>query len=70
MQTTHFHISGMTCGACANTVKGALQAVSGVNDVEVLLEEAQATVQYDEHQTSAEQLVSAVTHVGFGVQRF
>ncbi|MCB5189022.1 heavy-metal-associated domain-containing protein [Methylobacillus caricis] len=68
MQTTHLRVIGMSCGACANTVKGALQAVNGVNDVQVELEEAHATVQYDEHQTSSEQLVSAVSHVGFGAQ--
>ena len=68
MQTELLRVTGMTCGACVNTVKGALEAVNGVSEVEVSLDSGKANVKYDETQTSPSQLASAVTHAGFGVQ--
>ena len=42
----HFRISGMTCGACAQRVERAMQAVDGVDDasVNLLAESATASV--------------------------
>ncbi|HZV99089.1 MAG TPA: heavy metal-associated domain-containing protein [Methylophilaceae bacterium] len=67
MQTELFKVTGMTCGACVINVESALKATNGVNDAEVSLETGEARVQYDETQTSADQLKSAVRHAGFGV---
>ena len=52
MQTEHFKVTGMTCSGCISNVTHALQAVSGVGDVSVSLSAGEATVQYDELQTS------------------
>lgn len=68
MQTGLFRVTGMTCGACVNTVKGALEAVGGVSEVEVSLDSGKAAVHFDETQTSAVQLASAITHAGFGAE--
>ena len=67
MQTELLKVSGMTCGGCTSTVTHALQAVSGVGDVNVSLSAGEAAVQYDERLTSPEQLKSAVKGAGYGV---
>ena len=67
MQTEHLKVTGMTCGGCTSNVTEALKAVSGVNDVKVSLSAGEATVQYDERKTSAEQLKLAVKGAGYGV---
>jgi copper chaperone len=67
MQTELMKVTGMTCGGCTSTVTQALQAVSGVGDVNVSLSAGEAAVQYDERLTSPEQLKSAVKDAGYGV---
>jgi copper chaperone CopZ len=67
MQTEHLKITGMTCGGCTSKVTHALNALPGVADVNVSLSAEEATVQYDERLTSADQLKSAVNGAGYGV---
>jgi copper chaperone CopZ len=66
MQTEHLKVTGMTCGGCINMVTHALKAITGVEDVAVSLSAGEATVQYDERQTSPDQLQSAVKDAGYG----
>ena len=67
MQTEIVKVTGMTCGGCISDVTHALKAVSGVSEVDVSLSAGAATVQYDERLTSPDQLKSAVTGAGDGV---
>lgn len=67
IQTEHLKVTGMTCGGCTSTVTHALEAISGVDQVEVSLLGGQATVQYDERLASPAQLKSAVVGAGYGV---
>jgi copper chaperone CopZ len=67
MQTEHLKVTGMTCGGCTSNVTHALEAVSGVRNVEVSLSAAEATVQYDERLTTVDQLRLAITGAGYGV---
>ena len=67
MQTELLNVTGMTCSGCTGSVTKALKAVAGVGDVKVSLSTGEATVQYDERRTSPEQLKSAVTGAGYGV---
>ncbi len=67
MQTEHFKVTGMTCGGCTSKVKSALKAISGVGDVEVSLPSEEAVVQFDEKQTSKDQLNSAIMNAGYGL---
>lgn len=57
-------INGMSCGHCKKSVEKALGAISGVDSVEVNLEEKNATIQMsvnlDDHL-----LMNAVTEEGF-----
>lgn len=65
MQTNVLKISGMTCGGCIGKVSHALEAIAGVGSVEISLRHGQATVQFDEQQTSPEHLRSAVQNSGY-----
>ena len=67
MQTQHMKVTGMTCGGCISNVTQALKAIDGVGDVKVSLSAGEATVQFDERLTSPDQLKSAVTGAGYGV---
>lgn len=55
----------MTCGGCISKVTHALKAIPGVGDVKVSLPAGEASVQYDERQTSPDQLKSAVKSAGY-----
>ena len=45
---TRFHVEGMTCSHCENSVKTAVLALEGVTDVTVGLVEKSVTVTHDE----------------------
>ena len=47
MSTTTYHIKGMTCGHCVNSVKEAIAELDGVRSVDVDLDTGQATVTSD-----------------------
>lgn len=44
-----YHISGMTCGGCANTVKKKLTEVKNITEVEVNLDEHTAIIEMSKH---------------------
>lgn len=67
MQTEIIKITGMTCGGCGSVVTKTLKAVNGVNEVNVSLSAAEATVQYDETLISSDQLKFVVKEAGYGV---
>lgn len=60
-------ITGMTCGGCVRSVTGVLQALPGVESVNVSLEQAQAQVRFDDAQVTPAQLAAAVEDAGFDV---
>jgi periplasmic mercuric ion binding protein len=62
---TEIKVSGMTCGACAVSVKSALTRVKGVKNAEVSSEKGIAIVVYDDEQTSEQQLREAINKTGF-----
>ena len=62
---TEIKISGMTCGACAVSVKSALTRVNGVKSADVSYEKGVATVVYDDEKTNEQQLRDAIRQTGF-----
>ena len=68
MQTTNFHVTGMTCSGCVNAVTKALNAIDGVETVNVSLVSNSATIQFDEKKTDLAHLKSAVTAGGYGTE--
>lgn len=67
MTNTTLNIQGMTCGGCVKSVTSALTREAGVKQVEVLLEQGIARVDYDAGVTSPQRLAAAVTEIGFEV---
>lgn len=67
MATTNIAIQGMTCSACVSSVTTALSAVEGVQNVDVSLEQNQATVTYDDAKVNAENLQAAIEDAGYDV---
>lgn len=60
--TIHLKITGMTCNHCVMRTKKALEAVDGVERVEVTLEPGGAVVQ---GVAAAEALIDAVKDAGY-----
>ena len=63
--TAQIKVSGMTCGACAVSVKRGLEKTKGVKATDVSVEKGQATVVYDDSQVSEQQLRDAINKTGF-----
>ena len=65
METVTMKVGGMTCMGCVSSVTRVLQALKGVNEVEVSLQEAKATVKFDPALADREALRAAVEGAGF-----
>jgi len=64
-QTVTLAVSKMTCAACPITVKTALSRAPGVTAVSVSYEKKQATVAFDDAQTTVTALTRATTDAGY-----
>ena len=58
--TATLRIDGLVCSACATNVRGQLERIPGVCDVEVDLDRGEARVTYDPSLTGSEALAPAV----------
>jgi copper chaperone len=67
MEKTVMNVKGMTCNHCVQTVKGALGALPGVKQVDVLLDKGEVTVAYDESKARPDQFKEAVVEAGYEV---
>ncbi|MGR3569295.1 MAG: heavy metal translocating P-type ATPase [Pseudooceanicola nanhaiensis] len=62
-----WRVTGMDCGSCAAKVRGAVERLPGVAEVEVALMAERLRLTLDEAQTSPEGVEKAVRGVGFGI---
>ncbi|WP_240143650.1 heavy-metal-associated domain-containing protein [Nitrosomonas sp. JL21] len=67
IQQSIISIKGMTCMGCVNSVKNVLKNLPGITAMDVTLEPAQATVQYDSATISLDRLKEAILDAGFEV---
>ena len=68
MRTEHeWRVTGMDCGACAAKVRGAVERLPGVADVDVAVMAERLRLMLDATQTSPESIETAVRGVGFGI---
>ncbi len=58
-------VSGMTCGACAVSVKRGLEKTKGVKSADVSVEKGLAILSYDDSQVNEQQLRDAINKSGF-----
>lgn len=63
--TVKLSVEGMSCISCAYAAEKALRSIDGVKEAKILAHEKMAIVTYDDTKSSVEQLVAAVTKVGF-----
>ena len=61
-------ISGMSCQKCVQSVTSVLQALPGVERVEVALEAGQASLIYDPEQANLAGFRDAIEGAGFDVR--
>jgi P-type Cu+ transporter len=65
MKTLQLSLQGMGCAACATNIERAIQSVPGVADCNVNFGMELATVNYDQQQTTLEQIQQAVADAGY-----
>ena len=65
-----FRVTGMTCAACSAHVDKAVRNVDGVSAVEVNLLGQTMNAEFDSGVTSAEKIIAAVEHAGYGASLF
>ncbi len=67
MEMITLDVTGMTCMGCVASVKRVLTALSGVSQVDVVLETGKVTVSYDAGQVQTAQFKQAIQDAGFQV---
>jgi copper chaperone CopZ len=65
METTTIKVSGMTCQGCVRSVTRVLQALPGVEAVQVSLDKGEAELRYDPTRAGAPEFRKAVEDAGF-----
>ena len=65
METAILNVKGMTCSGCVASVTRVLQQVEGVKTVQVSLENANATVQYDPAVANPRGFKTAIEDAGY-----
>ena len=63
-----FDIEGMTCAGCAASIQTTLDQVAGVSTAEVSFDAKTARVTYHASHVSVEQLVTAISKLGYEVR--
>jgi len=62
------NVTGMHCSGCSDRVSKVLNELQGVRSAEVSLEDEQATIQFDQHQTGIDQMKEAIEKAGYQAQ--
>jgi copper chaperone len=65
METIRVQVVGMTCQGCVRSVKRVLEAVPGVAQADVSLEQGEAIVRFDPAAASPARLTQAVEDAGY-----
>jgi len=66
MQTT-LNVKGMSCGHCVSSVKGALEQVKGIENVDIDLAAGKVDVTYDDAQVTVDDLKNTIENQGYDV---
>ena len=67
MKTSTFKIEGMHCDGCANTIKGLIERVPGVQMATVSFKDGEARVLYNPQATNEDRLAEAIQKPGYRV---
>lgn len=66
MTTQKFNVAGMTCAACQANVTRTVSKLDGVDEANVSLLAGSMTVSYQEDRITPDQIIQAVTKIGYG----
>lgn len=66
MKTEKYDVTGMTCAACQANITRNVGKLDGVSEVNVSLLANQMTVSYEEETLSDQDIIQAVTKIGYG----
>jgi len=62
-----FHVTGMTCAACARRIERGLEKIEGVEKATVNLTTEKASVKYEEEKVDEKQLKNKVKQLGYDI---
>ncbi|ETX26798.1 heavy metal translocating P-type ATPase [Roseivivax isoporae] len=62
-----WRVTGMDCGACAAKVRGAVERLPGVSDIDVAPMTERLRLTLDERRSTPEQVEKAVRAIGYGI---
>ncbi|MDI3256825.1 MAG: copper ion binding protein [Kyrpidia sp.] len=65
METKVLHVKGMSCSHCVHAVHSALSGLAGVNEVQVNLEQGEATVTFDGAKVGEADFRQAIEDAGY-----
>ncbi len=68
MITKVFHVPGMMCGNCKNTVEGASLGLPGVMSASVDLDAKDLTISFEPSKMDVEAITKAIEATGFDVE--
>ncbi len=66
MRKEKYNVTGMTCAACQANVDRRVSRIDGVCSVDVNLLANRMTVEFDEDKTNNDEIIAAVTEIGYG----
>ena len=58
-------VEGMTCQHCVQTITETLKKISGLNSINVNLDNKEVDVKFDENKTSLQAITKKIVEVGF-----
>ncbi|MGE7023733.1 heavy-metal-associated domain-containing protein [Solibacillus cecembensis] len=67
MQNLKFNVQGMSCGSCGKKINNSLHQIDNTMEIEVNVGEGIVKVAYDENRASIEQMIQAITSLGYTV---
>lgn len=59
------NVEGMTCSACAVTIKSAIKKLDGIKNIQVSLEKKNAIISYDSAFTNSNEIKSKIDSIGY-----
>lgn len=65
MKTLDFNVVGMHCMGCANSIGRVLERKTGIESAQVIVEEGLAKVSFDEEVVTVDDIIAAITKLGY-----
>jgi copper chaperone len=69
MTTTTLNVPDISCGHCKSSIEGAVSALTGVDTVEVAIEEKTVDLTFDDSEVALDAIIEAIEEQGYDVAR-